>query len=87
MALGKENSRHGTGAVGSFFAEGRPSAKKKKLLPRASSLALGKVMFSNFPKKSLPRAIARALGKGPFFGKKNYNNQIKQLTQHIYIIS
>jgi len=53
-ALGKEKKPSGVGAVGGFFAEGRPSANKffyfflKKPLPRASSLALGKEIFRIF---------------------------------------
>ena len=67
-ALGKEKKPSGAGAVGGFFAEGRPSAKKWflfffKSLPRADPRQI-KVFIFFF--KSLPRASSMALGKEIF---------------------
>ena len=78
-ALGKEKKPSRAGAVGAFFAEGRPSAKKwfffnfffKKPLPRASSLALGKEIFRIFPKKNLCRGLLQGPAAKVFFKKKN----------------
>ena len=67
IALGKEKTPSDAGAVGGFFAEGRPSAKKWflfffKSLPRADPRQIKVFIFF----KSLPRASSMALGKEIF---------------------
>jgi len=67
IALGKEKTPSDAGAIGGFFAEGRPSAKKWflfffKSLPRADPRQIKVFIFF----KSLPRASSMALGKEIF---------------------
>ena len=73
-ALGKEKKPSGAGAVGGFFAEGPPSAKKWFFLiclPRAGPR---QIIFFIFFKKPLPRASSLTLGKEIFriFPKKTF---------------
>ena len=66
MALGKEKTPSEAGAVGGFFAEGRPSAKKWFFL---NLFAEGRPSANKsfyFFFKSLPRASSMALGKEIF---------------------
>jgi hypothetical protein len=67
----KKSSRHGANTVSSFFAEGRPSAKKcfffKKNFAEGFPQALGKdIFYFFFKKRPLPRASSLALGKEMF---------------------
>ena len=68
IALGKEKTPSDASAVGGFFAEGRPSAKKwvfffLNLFPEGRPSA-NKSFYFFF--KSLPRASSMALGKEIF---------------------